>query len=83
MNESNDCYPSVFTLKNFKLVDINIEDCCLSEQNSDISVIHNNSDSSDEDIRIHEDSDKDETDLEDEIRRSKYGDSGLTKNFIS
>ena len=88
MNESNDCYPSLIAQKklSFKVVDINIEE---NDNNNnmeheycdgDATFYKNELYSSDDNHESGDDdiySDKDETDLEEEIRISKYGKSGL------
>ena len=87
MNESNDCYPSLIAQNklSFKVVDINIEE---NDNNNnlelygdrDATFYKNELYSSDDNHESGDDniySDKDETDLEEEIRISKYGKSGL------
>lgn len=70
MNESNDCYPSAFKLV-VRVVDIDIEDANINHSDDfissseDIMSIDNNRD------------ERDDTDMEEEIWRSKYGYSGL------
>ena len=87
MNESGDCYPSLIAQNklSFKVVDINIEendnnnnlelygDGDTTFYKNDLYSSDDNHESGDDDIY----SDKDETDLEEEIRISKYGKSGL------
>ena len=87
MNESDDCYPSLIAQNklSFKVVDINIEE---NDNNNnlelysdgDTTFYKNDLYSSDDNHESGDDniySDKDETDLEEEIRISKYGKSGL------
>ena len=87
MNESGDCYPSLIAQNklSFKVVDINIEE---NDNNNnlelygdgDTTFYKNDLYSSDDNHESGDDniySDKDETDLEEEIRISKYGKSGL------
>ena len=87
MNESGDCYPSLIAQNklSFKVVDINIEE---NDNNNnlelygdgDTTFYKNDLYSSDDNHESGDDniySDKDETDLEEEIRVSKYGKSGL------
>ena len=87
MNESDDCYPSLIAQNklSFKVVDINIEE---NDNNNnlelygdgDTTFYKNDLYSSDDNHESGDDniySDKDETDLEEEIRVSKYGKSGL------
>ena len=80
MNESDDCYPSLIAQNklSFKVVDINIEE---NDNNNNMEHEYKNElYSSDDNHESGDDniySDKDETDLEEEIRISKYGKSGL------
>ena len=87
MNESDDCYPSLIAQNklSFKVVDINIEEIDNNKNlelycNGDATFYKNDLYSSDDNHESGDDniySDKDETDLEEEIRISKYGKSGL------
>ena len=67
MNETNDCYPSAFKLS-LRVVDIDIDDVN--------KVKCDSINSSGDDFMSIED-DKDDTDMEEEIWRSRYGYSGL------
>ena len=88
MNESGDCYPSLIAQNklSFKVVDINIEESDNNKNmeheycDGDATFYKNDLYSSDDNHESGDDniySDKDETDLEEEIRVSKYGKSGL------
>ena len=67
MSETIDCYPSAFKL-NMRVVDIDFED---------VNKVRSDSiNSSGEDL-MSVDDDKDDTDMEEEIWRSRYGYSGL------
>ena len=67
MSETIDCYPSAFKLS-MRVVDIDFED---------VNKVRSDSiNSSGEDL-MSVDDDKDDTDMEEEIWRSRYGYSGL------
>ena len=85
-----DCYPNIIAKKNFsfKIVDIDIEDLCESGNNGMIpnyscekfnDKICNFSDIDNDENDVSDENY--ETDLEEEIRKSKFGTSGLWVNI--
>ena len=76
MRECDDYYPSIFVQNkfNFKVVDIDIDDGQCEKFNSSYFQ------SEDSDTGCNETDENDETDLDEEIRRSKFGCSGHVFN---